>query len=46
MFEALEAWRKNKMTVITHDLSQIAASDFVYVMKGGRIVKQGSRCDL
>lgn len=34
MFEAPKAWCKNKTTaVIMHDLSQIATSDFVYVMR-------------
>jgi len=47
VFEALKVWRKNKTTiVITHDLSQINADDFVYVMKSGRVVEQGFRCDL
>jgi ABC-type multidrug transport system fused ATPase/permease subunit len=34
VFEAIKRWRANKMTVvITHDLSQISTSDFVYVLK-------------
>jgi ATP-binding cassette subfamily B (MDR/TAP) protein 1 len=31
---------------MTHDLSQISSSDFVYVLKGGRVVEQGYRYDL
>jgi ATP-binding cassette, subfamily B (MDR/TAP), member 1 len=47
VFEALKRWRKNKTTiVITHDLSQIEGTDFVYVLKGGRVVEQGFRVDL
>jgi len=37
----------NKTTVvITHDLSQIEPQDFIYVLKGGSVVKQGFRGDL
>jgi ATP-binding cassette, subfamily B (MDR/TAP), member 1 len=32
--------------VITHDLSQISSSDFVYLLQYGRVVEQGYRCDL
>jgi ATP-binding cassette subfamily B (MDR/TAP) protein 1 len=47
VFEALKVWRKNKTTiVITHDLSQISGDDFIYVMKSGRVIEQGFRCDL
>ncbi|KAG6833643.1 hypothetical protein H0H87_002839 [Tephrocybe sp. NHM501043] len=47
VFAALRAWRRNRTTiVITHDLSQIEANDFVYVMKEGRVVEQGYRADL
>lgn len=47
VFEAIKAWRKNKTTiVITHDLSQIGPSDFVYLLKEGRVVEQGYRVDL
>ena len=47
VFEALKRWRRNKTTiVITHDLSQIESSDFVYVLKDGRVVEQGFRYDL
>ncbi|PPQ86210.1 hypothetical protein CVT26_000277, partial [Gymnopilus dilepis] len=47
VFAALKARRQGKTTVvITHDLSQIAGEDFVYVMRGGRVVEGGYRCDL
>ncbi|KAJ7285724.1 P-loop containing nucleoside triphosphate hydrolase protein [Mycena rebaudengoi] len=47
VFEAIKRWRKNKTTiVITHDLSQIGSSDFVYVLKDGWVVEQGYRYDL
>ncbi|KAJ7709793.1 P-loop containing nucleoside triphosphate hydrolase protein [Mycena rosella] len=47
VFEAIKRWRKNKTTiVITHDLSQIGSSDFVYVLKDGSVVEQGYRYDL
>ncbi|KAL4066261.1 P-loop containing nucleoside triphosphate hydrolase protein [Scleroderma yunnanense] len=46
---ALLAWRAraHKTTiVITHDLSSVSRSDFVYVMRAGRVVEQGFRGDL
>lgn len=47
VFEAIKRWRVNKTTiVITHDLSQISSSDFVYVLKTGHVVEQGYRYDL
>ncbi|KAJ7046909.1 P-loop containing nucleoside triphosphate hydrolase protein [Mycena alexandri] len=47
VFEAIKRWRKNKTTiVITHDLSQISSSDFVYVLKNGVVAEQGYRYDL
>ena len=47
VFEALKRWRQQKTTiVITHDLSQIEAQDFVYVLKQGRVAEQGYRYDL
>ena len=32
--------------MITHELSQIEPQDFVYVLKGGKVVEQGFRGDL
>ena len=47
VLEALKRWRRNKTTiVITHDLSQISATDFVYVLKEGAVVERGYRGDL
>jgi len=43
----MKQWRKNRTTiVITHDLSQILADDFVYVMQDGIVAEQGFRSDL
>ncbi|KAH8919641.1 P-loop containing nucleoside triphosphate hydrolase protein [Atractiella rhizophila] len=42
--DSIRRWRKNKTTIIiTHDLSPIAKSDFVYVMENGTVVQQGFR---
>ncbi|KAH7337541.1 P-loop containing nucleoside triphosphate hydrolase protein [Rhizoctonia solani] len=47
VFEAIKAGRRNKTTiVITHDLTQIAPADFVYVMKDGCVVQEGYRYNL
>jgi ATP-binding cassette subfamily B (MDR/TAP) protein 1 len=47
IFEAVKRWRQNKTTiVITHDLSQISATDFTYVLKEGAVVERGYRGDL
>ncbi|VDC05242.1 unnamed protein product [Peniophora sp. CBMAI 1063] len=47
VFEAIKRWRANKTTiVITHDLSQINPTDFVYVMRDGDVAEQGHRIDL
>lgn len=47
VFEAIKAWRKNRTTVIiTHDLNPILPTDFVYVVKDGKVVEQGYRADL
>ena len=47
VFEAIKHWRRNKTTiVITHDLSQISQTDFVYVLKDGRVAEGGYREDL
>lgn len=47
VFEAVKRWRMNKTNiVITHDLSQISDSDFVYVLREGEVVEQGYREDL
>ena len=47
VFEAIKRWRAHRTTiVITHDLSQIASQDFVYVLRHGQVVEQGFRYDL
>jgi ATP-binding cassette subfamily B (MDR/TAP) protein 1 len=47
VFEAIKRWRRNQTTiVITHDLSQITPTDFVYLLKDGHIVEEGFRADL
>ena len=47
VFEALKRWWSSKTTIIiTHDLSQIEATDFVYMLIAGRVVEQGYRGDL
>ena len=47
VFEAVKLWRKNRTTiVITHDLSQIAPEDFVYLLKDGVVIEEGYRSDL
>ena len=47
VFEAVKRWRRNKTTiVITHDLSQISPSDFVYVLRNGTVAEGGYRADL
>ena len=42
----METQQDDHRYVITHDLSQIESGDFVYVLKDGRVVEQGFRCDL
>lgn len=47
VFEAIKHWRQNKTTiVVTHDLSQITPSDFVYFLKDGGVAECGYRADL
>jgi len=42
---AIRKWRIGKTTIIiTHDVSQINADDFVYVMRDGEVVQEGFRC--
>ncbi|CAO1616937.1 unnamed protein product [Parajaminaea phylloscopi] len=45
--EAVKKWRRGKTTlIITHDLAQVQREDFLYMMKGGRVVDHGYRGDL
>ncbi|KAJ7640444.1 P-loop containing nucleoside triphosphate hydrolase protein [Mycena polygramma] len=47
VFDAVRRWCQGRTTiVITHDLAQISAEDFVYVLKDGCVVESGSRGDL
>ncbi|CAD6887555.1 unnamed protein product [Tilletia laevis] len=42
--EAVRTWRARSTTIIiTHDLTQIGADDYTYVMENGRIVENGYR---
>ncbi|KAE9962305.1 hypothetical protein BLS_000514 [Venturia inaequalis] len=44
VMDAIRQWRKGRTTiVITHDISQIHSSDFVYVMDEGRVAEEGVR---
>ncbi|CAM1508557.1 Fc.00g054050.m01.CDS01 [Cosmosporella sp. VM-42] len=47
VMEAIREWRHNKTTIIiTHDVSQIGNSDFVYVMENASLVQEGFKRDL
>ncbi|KAF5665159.1 ABC transporter [Fusarium heterosporum] len=47
IMDAIRAWRRGKTTIIiTHDITQIEASDFVYVMDNASVVQEGFRKDL
>ncbi|OAA58370.1 ABC a-pheromone efflux pump [Niveomyces insectorum RCEF 264] len=42
VLEAVRTWRRGKTTiVITHDISQIASEDYVFVMHQGRLAQKG-----
>ena len=44
MMEAIRQWRRGCTTIIiTHDISQISADDYVHVLEHGRIVQEGYR---
>ena len=44
---AIREWRKGKTTIIvTHDISQILDTEYVYVMKDGAVVEEGFRSKL
>lgn len=46
VMDAVREWRKGKTTImITHDMSQIAPDDFVYVLEDGHIIQEGYRRD-
>lgn len=45
--EAVKSWRRGKTTIIiTHDLAQVESTDFLYMLKEGRVVEHGYRDDL
>ncbi|KPM44588.1 hypothetical protein AK830_g1917 [Neonectria ditissima] len=47
IMEAIREWRRGKTTIIiTHDVSQIANCDFVYVMDNASLVEEGFKRDL
>ena len=47
VMDAIRAWRRNKTTIIiTHDTSQIQASNYVYVLEHGRVIQEGYRTAL
>lgn len=42
VMEAIRSWRKGKTTIIiTHDVSEILPSDYVYVLDRGQVVQEG-----
>ncbi|KAG5437238.1 hypothetical protein PCANB_001030 [Pneumocystis canis] len=42
IYDAVRFWRRNKTTIIiTHDISQIEGSDYLYVMSEGSVVEKG-----
>lgn len=44
MMDAIRHWRQGKTTIIiTHDISQILADDYVYVLEQGKLVQDGYR---
>jgi ATP-binding cassette subfamily B (MDR/TAP) protein 1 len=47
VMKAVRSWRRDKTTIIiTHDITQIEPSDFVYVMENGCVVEVGYRSAL
>lgn len=47
VYEALREWRKGKTTIIiTHDISQIRADDFLYLLDDTRVVQEGYKKEL
>jgi ATP-binding cassette subfamily B (MDR/TAP) protein 1 len=44
MMDAIRHWRQGKTTIIiTHEISQIHADDYVFVLEQGKLVQQGFR---
>jgi len=47
IMDALRVWRRGKTTIIiTHEVAQIADTEYVYVMDNGKLVQQGYRKSL
>lgn len=47
VMKAIREWRTGKTTIIiTHDMSQIQAQDFVYILEQGTVVESGYRNEL
>jgi ATP-binding cassette subfamily B (MDR/TAP) protein 1 len=47
ILQAIKGWRKGKTTIIiTHDISQIQADDFLYLMQDAQVVQEGYRKEL
>ncbi|EME48597.1 hypothetical protein DOTSEDRAFT_49042 [Dothistroma septosporum NZE10] len=47
MMEAIRRWRVGKTTIIiTHDISQIMADDYIYLLENGRLVQEGYRSNM
>lgn len=47
VFGAIRTWRKGKTTlIITHDISQIEPTDFLYLLRNGQVVQGGYRKNL
>ncbi|KAJ5708386.1 hypothetical protein N7488_008187 [Penicillium malachiteum] len=47
IMKAIRRWRRGKTTIIiTHDMSQISESDFVYILENGSIMQSGFRHEL
>lgn len=44
MMEAIRRWRQRKTTIIiTHDISQILADDYIFLLEGGQLAQEGYR---
>lgn len=47
VMEMIKKWRRGRTTIIiTHDLSQVGCSDFVYLLEKGRVAEEGYRQNL
>ncbi|CAI4044316.1 ATP-binding cassette a-factor transporter STE6 SKDI_11G0130 [Saccharomyces kudriavzevii IFO 1802] len=47
LMKAIRHWRKGKTTIIlTHQLSQIEADDYLYLMQDGKVIESGIQSEL